>query len=135
MDLQFVYLEHPEVFTKVIPFLHSFSLLKAKDIGMLEGFVAERNGEAIMHLQFADDTILFSSLRREVVLAVKRILRIFQLVFGLKVNLYKSSLVGAGCVEEVLQPLANNIHFKVGRLLTSYLGLALGVAGARASAI
>lgn len=70
-------------------------LVRTKDIGLIEGFIVGQNGEAITHLHFADDTILFSSSRREEVLTIKRILRCFQL--GLKVNLSKSSLVGIGC--------------------------------------
>lgn len=56
--------------------------------------------EVITHLQFADDTILFSSTRREEILALKRILRCFQLVSGLKVNISKSMLVGVECSEK-----------------------------------
>lgn len=57
---------------------------------------------------------------------LKRIVRCFKLVYGLKVNLSKSSLVGVGCFEEVVRSLANNIHYNVGKLLLMYLGFPIG---------
>ena len=66
---------------------------KAKEIGLIEGFEASGGGETVTHLQFADDTILFTS-RWEEVATLKRILRCFQIVSGLKINLSKSFLVG-----------------------------------------
>ena len=82
----------------------------------------------ITHLQFADDIILFSSTRREDILALKRILRCFQLVSNLKINISKSLLVGIGCSEDkdTTRSLANIIHCKSGRLLIIYLGLPIG---------
>lgn len=53
-------------------------------MGLISGFEVIQNGEVISHLQFVDDTILFSSTKREEILAVKRILRCFQLVSGTK---------------------------------------------------
>lgn len=70
-------------------------------VGLINGFKANRNWEAISHLQFADDTILFSSTSNEKILALKGILRYFQLIFGLKINISKSLLVGIGCSEEI----------------------------------
>lgn len=70
-------------------------LSKAKECGILEGFAVGRMVEAITHLQFADDTILFSSTRWEEVVVLKRILRYFELCSGLKINLSKSLMVGA----------------------------------------
>ena len=59
-----------------------------------------QSGGAITHLQFVDDTILFSSTRKEEILALKRILHCFQLVSGLKVHISMSLMVGVGCSEE-----------------------------------
>ena len=69
-------------------------LLKAKDIEIIEGFKVGRDGEAITHLQFADDTIRFSSSNWDEIVLIKRILRCFELASGLKVNLHKSILMG-----------------------------------------
>lgn len=83
-------------------------------------------GEVITHLQFANDTIMFNSTRREEVLALKRILQCFQLASGLKVNLSKGILVRIGCSEEITRSLADMVHCKLGRLPVVYPGLPIG---------
>ena len=85
-----------------------------------------QSGEVITHLQFADDTILFNSSRRDEIPAFKRILRCFQLVSGLKINISKSILVGIGCLEETTRSLTNIINCKSGKLPIIYLGLPIG---------
>lgn len=71
-------------------------LVKARELKVIHGFEINRGGEAITHLQFADDTIMLSSTRREELLALKRILQCFQLASSLKVNLSKGILVPNG---------------------------------------
>lgn len=102
-------------------------LIKAKDIGLIRGFEERHNGEVISHLQYADGTILFSSILREKIIALRRILKFFQLILGLKVNLSKSSLVGIGCSEVVVRSLASIIHLRVGKLPMTSLDLLNGV--------
>lgn len=71
-------------------------------------------------------TILFNSTKWEEVVVLKRILRCFKLSYGLMINLAESMMVGVGCLEEQIQPLANKIHCKVGKLPFSYVGLPIG---------
>ena len=85
-----------------------------------------KQASTFLYLQFADDTILFSSTRREEVMTLKRILRCFPMVFGLKVNISKSKLVGVGCSQEINQSLAAMIRCKLGSLPFMYLGLSTG---------
>ena len=47
----------PFLFTMVVEALSSL-LVKAREMGVISGFEASRNGEVITHLQFEDDTIL-----------------------------------------------------------------------------
>ena len=65
-------------------------LLKAKEIGLISGFEVGSGVEVVTHLQFVDDTILFTSTNWEEITILKRILRCFQLASGLKINLSKS---------------------------------------------
>ncbi|XXG77619.1 hypothetical protein AAC387_Pa08g1737 [Persea americana] len=104
----------------------SFVLVKEKDVGLIGGFEMGWSCEIIMHLQFIDDTILFSSSRRDEILALRRILRCFQLVSSLKINISKSMLVGIGCSEETTRSLVNIINRKSGKLSIIYLGLPIG---------
>ena len=87
-------------------------LVNAREMGVISGFEASRNGEVISYLQFADDTILFSSTKREKIMALKRILRCFQLIFYLKVNISKSGLVGVGCLGETARSWVAMLHCK-----------------------
>ena len=63
----------PFLFTIMVEGL-SLLLMKARRSGVIEGFEMGWNGEAITHLQFASDTIIFNSLRREAIVALRRIL-------------------------------------------------------------
>lgn len=101
----------PFLFTIVVEAISSL-LAKAREMGV--GFQASRSGEVISHLQFVDDTLLFSLTKREEIMALKRILQCFQLVFGLKVNMSKNRLVGFGCSEETDQSLVAMLHCKGG---------------------
>lgn len=120
--------EYPDVlflFTIVVKALSSL-LRKVKDCGLMDRFNVGQDGMAITNLQFAVDTIIFSSSKWEEVAVLKRILRCFELSRGLKINLAKSMLVGVGCSEEVVQPLVRNLACNVGKLPCIYLGLPLG---------
>lgn len=98
--------------------------VKAKDVGLLEGFQAGHNGEMITHLQFLNDIVLFCSAKWEELLVIKMFLRCFKLSLGLKINLVKSLLVGFDCQDELL---ASNLSCKVGKLpLIIYLGVPIG---------
>lgn len=98
-------------------------LSKAKACGFIGGFEVGKGVEAITHLQFANDTILFRSSRWDEVVALKRILRCFELCLVLSVNLSKSMLVGVGCPYEVVLDLASKLHCRVGELSFLYLVL------------
>ena len=55
----------PFLFTIVADVL-SRMLLRAEERSLLEGFRVGRNGTRVSHLQFADDTIFFSTLVRKI---------------------------------------------------------------------
>lgn len=78
-------------------------MAKAKYRGIIKGFPNGNAGFAINHLQFADDTICFLKAEKSQVLLLKDTLRIFEIIYGLKSNLSKTTMadivVGA---EEVL---------------------------------
>ncbi|RVW61143.1 Transposon TX1 uncharacterized 149 kDa protein [Vitis vinifera] len=63
----------PFLFTIVADVL-SRMLLKAEERNVLEGFRVGRNRTRVSHLQFADDTIFFSSTREEDMMTLKSVL-------------------------------------------------------------
>jgi len=74
----------------------SCMLQRGCDLGLTSGINVGNTGLVISHLQFADDTLIFSSDSLYSMQNIKRILLCFELVSGLKVNFYKSSIVGVG---------------------------------------
>lgn len=81
----------------------------------------------VSHLQFTDDTILFLNAKSHNIGRMERCLKIFKLIFGLKVNLEKSILVGIHVDHPSLVEFADIIGCKVGSWPLFYLGMPLGV--------
>ncbi|XP_020239906.1 uncharacterized protein LOC109818791, partial [Cajanus cajan] len=85
----------------------------------------------VSHLQYADDTILVGDATMSNGWAIKAILQLFELIAGLKVNFFKSQLLGVNVDQVWLQSLAQFLNCKVGSFPCSYLGLPLGANPAR----
>eukprot|EP00268_Persea_americana_P059167 TRINITY_DN7235_c1_g2_i2.p1 TRINITY_DN7235_c1_g2~~TRINITY_DN7235_c1_g2_i2.p1 ORF type:complete len:142 (+),score=22.66 TRINITY_DN7235_c1_g2_i2:1426-1851(+) len=120
----------PFLLTMVVEALSAL-FRKAKEGGFIRGFEVGRGEEAINHLQFANDTIPFSSSKWDEVVVLRRILRCFKLEFGLKINISKSLVVGVECPLEVVQSMADNLRCKVRVLPFLYLGLPVIYCGVR----
>ena len=58
---------------------------------LFNGIKVGYNGLLVSHLQYTDDTIIFCELVTEQLLNVKRVLRCFQVMSGLKINFQKNS--------------------------------------------
>ncbi|KAE8692137.1 Nuclear transport factor 2 family protein with RNA binding domain [Hibiscus syriacus] len=65
-------------------------------------------------------------LGKDEILNVKRVLRVFEVMSGLKLNLIKSKLFGINITEEELMQWASTIGCSVGHFPSKYLGLPLG---------
>lgn len=89
----------PFLFNLVVEGLNIL-ILRARELGLFNGAVVGNDLIKVSHLQFADDTILFCEANLEEILCIKRLLRCFEVVSGLKINYSKSMVVGVG-VEEV----------------------------------
>lgn len=101
---------------------------RAKGEGSIKGIQigSDSNGVNVSHLQFVDDTILFCSNDLGEILSIKMVLRWFQEMSGLKINMSKSMLCGVGIQEQTVSNLALIIGCKSGELPMKYLGLPLG---------
>lgn len=64
----------------------------AKEKGRIKGLKLTQNGEALMHLQFVDDTMLQGTPTVKEVKAFKKILNDFALAAGTEVSLSKSKV-------------------------------------------
>lgn len=89
-------------------------LNKAKLKGLFKGFIVGRESFEISHLQFADDIMFFAKPNSQNLVSLVRILKIFCLALGLKINLEKSVVLGISLREHKTQQLANIISCSVG---------------------
>ncbi|XP_057775476.1 uncharacterized protein LOC130994451 [Salvia miltiorrhiza] len=86
----------------------------------------------ISHLQYADDTIFVVSGKEQNAWALKCILKIFEMLSGLKVNFDKSCLLGIGIPTPAREQLAATLNCQVGDFPTKYLGILIGARLSRA---
>jgi hypothetical protein len=76
-------------------------------------------------LQYADDTLIFIPNDYNSLTHAKRILRWFELTSSLRINFYKSSLVGINLDEDFTAGMARSIFCRWDSLPINYLGLPL----------
>ena len=108
-----------------------FSILvdKATFGGFLSGFkIDNRYGEELQinHLLFANDSLVFCSDLRDQLAYLNWILLWFEAIFGLKINLEKSTILPIGNVVN-LEDLAVELGCGTGALPSTYLGFPLGM--------
>ncbi|GKV27402.1 hypothetical protein SLEP1_g36575 [Rubroshorea leprosula] len=98
----------------------------AKEKGLLKGLKIGNGGIEITHLQFADDMIMFGRAEDSNVWVVKCIMRVFELISGLKINFDKSLLYGLNVEEEWVEKTAWSLNCRRGPLPFKYLGIPIG---------
>lgn len=69
-------------------------------------------GPNLTHLQFADDTLIFSQANLEEIQLIKRLLRVFEVRSGLRINYHKTVLCGIGVYDRELQSYAQVLNAK-----------------------
>ncbi|KAM0042665.1 putative RNA-directed DNA polymerase [Helianthus debilis subsp. tardiflorus] len=114
----FLFLVVMEAFTCIIN--------KAIEIGEIEGVKLQDNGPIISHLLYADDALLVGSWSKTNVEKTARLLRVFHICSGLKINLHKSNIYGIGIEDEDLRDIASVLGCRKGCLPFEYLGIKFG---------
>jgi hypothetical protein len=99
---------------------------KAVDSGIFKGFSVGRIPVVVSHLQYADDTLCIGEASVENLWALKAILRGFEMASGLKVNFWKSGLIGVNVPSSFLNMASNFLNCRIGALPFKYLGLPIG---------
>lgn len=116
----------PLLFILVGEILHQL-LEKAIRKNIFEGVRYNSHKNVIIHLQFADDTILFIKNDLHPVTGIKRVLQCFELLSGLKINFFKSFLFGFRCDPKDINFWASKLRCKVGALPINYLEMQMGI--------
>lgn len=104
----------------------SILLSRALDMDLIKGVKIGAGGVVLTHLQVADDSILLCEAEVLEVKNLKRILRCFELLSGLRINYHKSVVSGVGVSVESMNEFASVLNCKVKRLPIKYLGLPFG---------
>ena len=92
------------------------------------------NGVEVSHLQFADDTLFLGEAKEGNIVALKSILRCFELFSGLKINFRNCSLMGIGIEDAKLNEWDSDLNCEVGSIPFPYLGLSIGAIPSRGGA-
>jgi hypothetical protein len=99
---------------------------KGVEINRFKPFLVGRDTLPISILQYADDTLCIGEASVGNLRAIKAMLRGFELVSGLKVNFWKSCLIGVNVTNYFLGMAADFLHCRVGDIPFKYLGLPVG---------
>jgi hypothetical protein len=89
-------------------------------------FLVGNNDMAVSLLQYADDTLCIGEATVENLWTLKAVLRGYEMSSGLKVNFYKSCVMGVNVSEEFLAMASNFLNCRVGTIPFKYLGLPVG---------
>ncbi|XP_022015087.1 uncharacterized protein LOC110914609 [Helianthus annuus] len=99
---------------------------KACLVGAFDGVRLPNQGLVLSHLLYADDGMIMGEWLDFNFDNLKRILRIFYLCSGLKINIHKSVVYGVGVTDEVVNVKASLLGCKAGALPFVYLGIKVG---------
>ncbi|MFS7889004.1 putative RNA-directed DNA polymerase [Helianthus anomalus] len=104
----------------------SWMLERAKSIGELKGINFLVDDMDINHLFFADDALIMGEWSRDNLQSTARILRVFYLCSGLRINLHKSNLFGVGTEDMEVDSMMEVLGCKRGAFPFVYLGIKVG---------
>jgi hypothetical protein len=102
------------------------AMRRAEDLGMYKGFQISNGGPSISHLQYADDTLCIGEDSVENLWSLKAILKGFEYASGLKVNFWKSSLIGINVGNSYMESTCTFLNCIRGGIPFKYLGLPVG---------
>jgi hypothetical protein len=99
---------------------------KAVEVNLFKGFTIGRSSVVISHLQYADDTLCIGEASVSNLWSLKAILRGFELASGLRVNFWKSGLIGINVSPMFLSSACTFLNCREASLPFKYLGLPIG---------
>jgi hypothetical protein len=104
----------------------SWMLDKAKSIGDFKGIRLTDEEVELSHLFYADDALIMGDWSRDNIQCTTRILIVFYLCSGMRINLHKSNLFGVGTEESEVDSVMEVLGCKRGVFPFIYLGIKVG---------
>lgn len=99
----------------------------ACDLNLLKAAKVCASKVSISHLQYADNVVFLCDREPENLIVIKRILRLYEIMSGLKVNFRKSKLFGINISEEELQVCADLLGCGTESGHLNYLGMKIDI--------
>ncbi|GKB78177.1 RNA-directed DNA polymerase, eukaryota, reverse transcriptase zinc-binding domain protein, partial [Tanacetum coccineum] len=95
--------------------------------GLISGVMIGDYGVKLSHLFYANDVVIISDWNKQDMINIIRVLHLFFLASGLKINVSKSNIYGLGVSTNDIENLARDTGCGSGNIPFSYPGLPLGV--------
>ena len=95
---------------------------KSARSGLIQGVLQDFREGGILSLQYADDTILFSSADFSHPYNLKHVIMWFEQISGMRVNFHKSEIITLNLQEEDTQRVASIFNCPIGSFPLKYLG-------------
>jgi hypothetical protein len=99
-------------------------LAKVANKNLIKG-LSTSQGKEVISLQYADDTILFSSIDKPLLENLKNTLTMFEQISGMRINFHKSELTPINLKDSQTHDIAHVFSFPVGSFPIKYLGVPL----------
>ncbi|GKD03866.1 putative RNA-directed DNA polymerase, eukaryota, reverse transcriptase zinc-binding domain protein [Tanacetum coccineum] len=115
----------PFLFILVMEGLHS-AFDDVVGNGLINDININNSSINISHLFFADDVIITTGWNARDLENSIRVLHVFYLASGLKINIHKSNIYGIGVNEDEVYNMASNAGCIVGNIPFNYIGLTIG---------
>ncbi|GKE27417.1 putative RNA-directed DNA polymerase, eukaryota, reverse transcriptase zinc-binding domain protein [Tanacetum coccineum] len=94
--------------------------------GLITGVNIKNSTINVSHLFYADDVIITTDWNAKDMDNIIRVLHVFYLASGLKINIHKSNIYGIGVNKDEVLSMASNAGCIAGDIPFNYLGLPIG---------
>ncbi|GJQ98498.1 putative RNA-directed DNA polymerase [Tanacetum coccineum] len=115
----------PFLFILVMEGLHN-AFEEAVGNGLITGVNIKNSTINVSHLFYADDVIITTDWNAKDMDNIIRVLHVFYLASGLKINIHKSNIYGIGVNKDEVLSMASNAGCIAGDIPFNYLGLPIG---------
>ncbi|GJT14242.1 putative RNA-directed DNA polymerase, eukaryota, reverse transcriptase zinc-binding domain protein [Tanacetum coccineum] len=115
----------PFLFIFIMEGLHT-TLMEATNSGLIRGINIGSSNVTLSHIFYAYDVIITTDWSSFDMDNIIRVLQVFYLASGHKINIHKSNVYGVGVSDNEMSTMANNTGCTLGSFPFVYLGLPIG---------